>query len=112
MSRFSLDKPKTSNPVKRLILTCAFFIALVLIFFYAMGTLSSGSTDRQKDSLYKALNKNIIYHYAVTGSYPATLEQIEELYGLSYDHKLFFVDYVVHGTNIMPEITILEREQG
>lgn len=111
MSRFSFGVSKNKSPRKRMVFSLLFFVALFLFFVYATGSLSSGNLERQKESLNNALNKNIIYHYATYGSYPTSLEQIQQLYGVTYDKNSFFVDYDVRGANIMPTITILEKEQ-
>ena len=88
-----------------------FFIGIFLFFLYATGSLSSGSIERQRESLENALQKNVVYHYSVYGSYPSSLEEIESLYQLTYDKNSFFIDYTVRGENIMPEITVLERSK-
>lgn len=111
MSRFHYGVSKTKSPVKRMILSIGFFVLLFLFFLYATGSLSKGNIERQKESLNNAINKDIVYHYATTGNYPSTLAQIEELYGLTYDKDLFFVDYDVRGQNIMPTVTIIEKKE-
>ena len=62
-----------------------------------------------KESLTQALNRDITYCYATTGRYPESLEAIKKDYGLIYDDSLFFVDYRTQGSNIYPEVTIIER---
>ena len=47
--------------------------------------------------------------YSLEGSYPATLEQLLEKYPLTYDRQRFTVDYRLQGSNILPQITILEN---
>lgn len=111
MSRFSYGVKSKLSTSKRMVFSVLFFVALFLFFVYATGSLSSGNIDRQKESLQNALSKNIIYHYATYGSYPTSLEQIEDLYGIRYDKNTFFIDYDVRGANIMPSITILEKEK-
>lgn len=111
MARFSYGAKKTGNQRKRMLFSLIFFIGLFLFFLLATGALSEGNKERQKESLYKALNKNIIYHYATYGSYPDSLEQIEEIYNITYDKDSFFVDYDVRGQNVMPTVTVLERNQ-
>lgn len=109
MSRFKYNTQKGKHSGKRLVFSLIFFLGLFLFFIYATGLLASGNIERQKESLLNAINKDVIYHYAAHGSYPSSLEQIEDLYGLTYDKEAFFVDYDVRGINIMPVVTILER---
>ncbi len=56
-----------------------------------------------------ALTRGVTYCYTVEGSYPESLEYLKENYGLIYDEDLFFVDYKVEGSNILPDITIIEK---
>ena len=44
--------------------------------------------------------------------YPPSLEYIKEHYGLFYNEELFYIDYQPIGSNIMPDVTILDRTQG
>lgn len=109
MSRFIYQAKKGNGTNRRLFFSLLFFLGLFLFFVYATGALASGNTQRQKESLVNAINKDVIYHYAANGSYPASLEEIEELYGLTYDKDTFYVDYDVRGMNIMPVVTVIER---
>ena len=43
------------------------------------------------------------------GTYPQSLDYLKEYYGLMYDEDLFFVDYQVMGSNILPDVTIIEK---
>ena len=85
------------------------FLFLILLFTLGTSSLSENTVRRQKESLTQALNRDITYCYATTGRYPETLEAIKKDYGLIYDDSLFFVDYRTQGSNIYPEVTIIER---
>ena len=67
--------------------------------------------NRQKESLENAITRSITHCYAVEGSYPASLDYLKENYGLTYDEDLFFVDYQTIGSNILPDVTIIEKEE-
>ena len=47
--------------------------------------------------------------YAIEGRYPATLEYVEEYYGLQINRERYDVFYEVFADNIMPEITVLSK---
>ncbi len=53
--------------------------------------------------------RSITHCYAVEGTYPSSLEYLKENYGLTYDETVFFVDYQTIGSNILPDVTIIER---
>ena len=107
MARFEYQK-KTAYIPKFIISVCVFLL-IVLLFYQGIESLSSGSVRRQRESLENALNRSITYCYAVEGSYPESLEYLKEHYGITYDEDRFFVDYKIVGTNILPDVTIIEK---
>lgn len=113
MKRFTYKNStlRRSSPLKKTIGSIAFFVAIFLLFIYGTGSLASGNHERQRDSLQNAINRDIIYCYATTGSYPENLAQLTDEFGLTYDEDTFFVDYRVRGQNLMPEVTIIERNK-
>ena len=53
--------------------------------------------------------RSITYCYSVEGAYPESLDYLRDNYGLYYDEDMFFVDYRVSGSIILPDITIIEK---
>ena len=47
--------------------------------------------------------------YAIEGSYPATIDYVEQHYGLQIDHDRYDVFYEIFAENVMPEITVIEK---
>lgn len=107
MVRFQYQKKQ--HIYRKFILSICAFILIVVIFYQGISSLSSDMMRRQKESLEKALNRNITYCYAVEGAYPESLDYLTRHYGLTYDEELFFVDYKINGANIWPEVTIIEK---
>ncbi len=91
---------------KKTIFTLITFAAIMLAFLISVHIASKGNVERQKESLEKAIQRDVTYCYATTGRYPKTLDYIERVYGLTYDKELFSVDYVVKGSRIPPEVTV------
>jgi len=110
MHRFSTKETKHSDKKNRLGLRYLILPVILIAFFLVASSLGKSTTDRQKDSLTSALNRDIMHCYAIEGYYPPSLKYIEEHYGLSYDHEVFFVDYQPIGNNIRPTVTIIVKE--
>ena len=110
MSRFQYQK-QPYQPPKFILSVCA-FLAILLLFVQGVSSLSASTVKRQKESLENAIVRSVTYCYAVEGSYPGNLEYLKEYYGLTYDEELFFVDYRTAGSNILPDITIIERKDN
>lgn len=107
MARFQYRKKK--HVYRKFILSACVFAGIVIAFYQGTQSLSSGAEKRQRESLENALIRGVTYCYTVEGAYPESLDYLKENYGLIYDEDLFFVDYKVEGSNIMPDITIIEK---
>lgn len=108
MARFQYQKKQHDS--RKFILSVCVFLVIVLLFFQGIESFSSSSVRRQKESLENALSRSVTYCYAVEGSYPQSLDYLKEHYGLTYNKDKFFVDYRVGGANILPDITVIEKE--
>lgn len=85
-------------------------LAVVLCFAAALNNFSAGRDGEDRRQLEAVLRRSCAVCYAVEGSYPASLEELEERYGLQIDKARFTVRYRAIGENLMPEITVLENE--
>lgn len=90
-------------------ITYLMFPVLLLVFWLLLNSVSTSTVERQRDSLEKAINRDIIHCYALEGFYPPSLAYMQEHYGLTYDESLFFVDYQPIGANMRPDVTILVK---
>lgn len=84
-----------------------FFICFILIFLIGLQSVTNSTTREQLVSLERTIRKDVIHCYATEGTYPPSLDYLKEHYGLAYNEKLFFVDYISIGSNIMPDITVI-----
>lgn len=107
MNRFQYKK-QAHKPSGFLLSVCI-FLAVLFIFLQGLSSLSDNTARRQKESLENAITRSITYCYTVEGAYPEDLDYIKDNYGLTYDEDAFFVDYRVAGSNILPDITIIEK---
>ena len=48
--------------------------------------------------------------YAMEGAYPESLEYLKEHYGLNYDETRYIINYEVMGSNLMPDVMVLEKQ--
>lgn len=109
MKRFVYRKQQGSQ--LRMMLSAGVFLLIALVFMQGISSISAGTRKRQRESLENAIMRSVTHCYAVEGSYPANLDYLKDNYGLTYDETLFFVDYRTIGANILPDITIIEREE-
>lgn len=50
--------------------------------------------------------------YALEGAYPATYEELKARSGIAVDDEKYAVFYDIFASNLMPEITVMERGES
>ena len=90
----------------------ALLAALFLIFFIT----SLASVDRQqgeegRQQLETALRRAAVACYAAEGVYPPTVEYLQQHYGVQIEEERYIVFYEIFANNLMPDITVLEKER-
>lgn len=90
----------------------ALLAALCLIFFIT----SLASVDRQqgeegRQQLETALRRAAVACYAAEGVYPPTVEYLQQHYGVQIEEERYSVFYEIFANNLMPDITVLEKER-
>lgn len=90
----------------------AIVMALILLmgFLFALGNLKQGYAREGRQQLEDALRRAAVACYAAEGIYPPTLEYLVQHYGVQIDEERYTVFYEVYAENLMPEITVLEKE--
>lgn len=89
-------------------------VALILILVLFAGMLDELESDCAEENQYQLeqiLRRGCMTCYASEGIYPPNLEYLEEHYGIQIDRERYTVYYDIFGSNLMPEITVLENER-
>jgi hypothetical protein len=86
-------------------------VAIIAVFLLGVNYVSTSSVDGQLESLENAISRDVAQCYAVEGTYPPNIDYLYDHYGLTYNEDLFFVDYQYIGSNIYPDITILQLNE-
>lgn len=84
--------------------------AILLFFLTALGNLGDGQRDEGKAQLEAALRRAAVACYASEGIYPPSLDYIKEYYGIQIDDSRYLVIYEAFAENLMPDITVLEKQ--
>ncbi len=108
MTRFGAKKTSGS---RNIVLSILLFLLLLFVILSMVSSWSEGSLDEQQKNLEQALIQGAVHCYAVEGSYPESLDRLLEQYNITYDKSRFFVDYRTEGQNMMPEISVIRRQQ-
>lgn len=105
--RFHSNK---THILQTILIIIAISAALLVCFSRATAALQKSSINTQRENLTNAVNRDITEYYTVYGYYPESLNELRQTYHLTYDENIFFIDYQVRGSNIRPDVTIIERD--
>ena len=84
-------------------------VAALLCFSVALSRLGHGSREAGRQQLEETLRRTAVACYASEGFYPPDVAYMAEHYGLRYDEQLYLVHYEIFASNLMPDITVVER---
>lgn len=94
----------------RAVLLPAAVTVILLLFFAGLSNLSKGRGEEERQQLEEAVRRAAVACYAAEGIYPPDLNYLKEHYGIQVDEASYLVVYEPVGSNLMPVITVLERE--
>lgn len=85
-------------------------VVTFLFFVMAVSDLHTEHRNEGKRQLEDALRRTAVAVYASEGVYPPDLAYMQEHYGIRIDETRYKVIYEVIGSNLMPDITVIDRE--
>lgn len=100
----------TISGTRGLLISLAIFVITLVVFLYGVSYTVDSGVEQQKENLEEAINRSMLQCYVTEGRYPQSFDYLKEHYGIIYDDSLFRVDYVVHGTNMKPEVDVIMLE--
>ena len=107
MHRFETEKHRSSS--RSFLTSIAGFLIVFVLFLLGIARVSDRTDTQARETLERALSRGIVHCYAIEGAYPESLQYLKDNYGLTYDEERFFVDYQVLGSNLLPDVTIIDR---
>jgi hypothetical protein len=105
-----MKRRKLLLPALRALLLPACLLAGAAVFFSALSNVNQGTDQAGRLQLEESLRRSAVACYASEGIYPPDLDYLEEHYGLQIDRERYTVFYEIFASNLMPDITVLEKE--
>ena len=109
MNRFQKKKNVGKN-VRTLAVPALLAVVVIGGVWNGITSVSDQTARQQKKSLEEAIRRDMVTCYAMEGIYPESLDYLKEHYGLTYDEVRYIVNYEVMGSNLMPDMTVLEKQ--
>lgn len=88
----------------------ALCVGILLFFVTAVSGVKDGNREEEKLQLEEAIRRGVITCYAAEGMYPSDFSYVKEKYGIVVDESRYLVVYDAFAENLMPDITVLERD--
>ena len=84
-------------------------LAAAVCFLLAVSRLESRREAQGKKQLEEVLRRTAVSCYASEGFYPPSVAYMQEHYGLQFQEEDYVIRYERFASNLMPDITVLER---
>lgn len=92
-----------------LVLGVLLFAAVAVWMIRGVGEASRLSDREGLRMAEQAVRKAAVSVYALDGAYPASYEDLKARSGLAVDEGKYYVSYEIFASNLMPQITVVER---
>ncbi|MBO7253302.1 MAG: hypothetical protein J6V25_11835 [Oscillospiraceae bacterium] len=84
-------------------------VLAAFLFFGAVSRLEARQVHEGRQQLEELLRRTAVSCYACEGFYPPSVEYMQVHYGLQFDESNYEIRYERYASNLMPEITVLEK---
>ena len=101
---------KSAGDVLRSALVPIIFTAVVMgMIVFGLSQTEASSKSEGLRILEDSLRRAVVIGYAVEGQYPESVAYIEDHYGIVIDRSKYIVHYSIFASNLMPDITVIEK---
>ena len=91
--------------IRSLLLT----LVILLCFLIGVANLEQGRRTEGRRQLEDALRRAAVSCYAAEGFYPPDVAYLQTHYALRYEEQDYLIHYGYIASNLMPDITVLEK---
>ena len=91
---------------RRRILSVAGILFIVLVLFLASFRINANLSKQGEVSIRNAILNSAKQCCAIEGSYPPSLEYLEENYGLVVNRQNYIITYSIFAENILPNVIV------
>ncbi|MCI8468907.1 MAG: hypothetical protein HFJ75_05400 [Eggerthellaceae bacterium] len=91
--------------VTALVVACLVVVAVVIGF----GTVQQSLREQGAAAVRDAVLDSAMQCCAIEGSYPSSLDYLEQEYGLRVNHDDYVITYEAFAGNVMPSVVVVPR---
>jgi hypothetical protein len=101
-------KKSSWDSIKSVLGPLIFTFVIVIMVMSGLRQTEEASRSEGLRILEESLHRAVVVSYALEGRYPESLAYIEENFGIHIDRTRYVVHYRVSGSNLFPEIIVIE----
>lgn len=98
-----------NNALRRVRLLVAVIALAATLALLALPAVASALRAQGAASIREAVLRAAGQCCAVEGSYPSTLQHLEDRYGLSVNHDDYVILYEAFASNVVPSVVVIPR---
>ena len=84
-------------------------LIIILATLAGLDSFWKGHSASRPEDIQKAILDACVQCYALEGSYPPSLEYLENHYGLILDRDKYYFYYEVFASNVMPNVEVFRK---
>jgi hypothetical protein len=108
MKRKNIYRKGALDFLRSALLPVIFTAVVMLIIVLGLQQTAMSSKAEGLKILEDSVRRAVAKCYAVEGSYPESVAYLEEHYGIHIDRTKYVVHYTIIGSNLMPDIMVIE----
>ena len=109
MRKRSIYRKSAWDVLRGVIVPILFTVAVMGMIMYGLRQTEEASKAEGLRILEDSIRRAVIIAYAVEGRYPESIEYIVDNFGIHIDDSRYVVHYQIFASNLLPDITVLER---
>lgn len=102
------DKELAKKRKVRIIIICC-IVAVLIAAWVAVGAIQQNAKEQGALALRESIVGAAKQCCAIEGSYPSSLEYLEDNYGITINHNDYVVSYESFADNVMPTVVVTVR---
>ncbi|NLU32983.1 MAG: hypothetical protein GXX04_10240 [Clostridiaceae bacterium] len=97
------------NPIHIRLIMLAIVLIITLAGLAGLDSFWEDHSESRPEDIRRAVLDACVQCYALEGSYPPSLEYLEDHYGLILDREKYYFYYEVFASNVMPTVEVFKR---
>ncbi len=94
---------------RNLLIVLAACVAIVACIAIAMNAAAANAREQGATALRQSILDAAIRCCAIEGSYPLSLDRLEQNYGLRINHRDYIITYEAYASNMVPSVVVVPR---